>query len=73
MKALFTKRCQRCGLHYPARLTTCPHCAGLSDEQLKHIRAKHRAGGGYAYLGRLVIYIAGLILTIIVIYKLDHL
>ena len=70
---IFPNKCKRCGMRYPAVEGACPHCAGLSDEQLRSIRVKHGHKGGHdTDTGRLLIYIAGLAVVILVIYSLNQ-
>ena len=60
----FTSKCQRCGLRYPRNDTACPHCSGLTDQQVLHFKAKReREHRGNANLGRLFLYIAGLLVV----------
>ena len=37
---LHIKPCERCGLHYDKRESTCPHCGDLDDEGLKAMLAE---------------------------------
>lgn len=70
----FTRKCQRCGLRYPRNDTVCPHCAGLTDQQVSDIKARHeREHAGNANLGRLLLYIAGLIFVGMLIFMLNGL
>jgi hypothetical protein len=67
-----SKKCPRCGLRYPSDFATCTHCEGLTDEQVRAIKAKHkRQMIANDQLGRLLLYIAGLILIGIVILALQ--
>jgi hypothetical protein len=60
----FTRKCQRCGLRYAKGDTVCPHCSGLTDQQVVEIRARQeREHAGNANLGRLFLYIAGLLIV----------
>jgi hypothetical protein len=73
IKLRFTKKCPRCGLRYPEKEPVCPHCDGLSDEQVRRVRLRHRdALAGNGGLGRLLLYIAGLIIVVLVIYALRN-
>jgi hypothetical protein len=66
-----TRKCKRCGLHYAATETTCPHCSGLSNHELKHIRSKRNlVTRNHAYYGRMFFYALGLIVVVMIIYKL---
>lgn len=68
-----TRLCQRCGLRYSKKEPVCPHCDGLSDDQVRRIRLRH-AGlrGGSNGPGRLLLYIAGLVIVVMVIYVLKN-
>lgn len=69
----FSKKCKRCGLRYPERELVCPHCDGLTDEQVRRVRLRHnQALAGNAGLGRLLLYIAGLIIVVMVIFALNN-
>jgi hypothetical protein len=73
MKIMFRNKCQRCGLHYSANETVCPHCNGLTDQQVKQIKLKRGSKGtGNAMLDRVIIYTLGLIVVGVVIYKLNQ-
>jgi hypothetical protein len=73
LKIRFSVKCKRCGLRYPENETACPHCDGLSEDQLRRIRIRHRdALAGNAGLGRLLLYIAGLVIVVMVIYALNN-
>ena len=68
----FTKKCQRCGLRYPKKEEVCPHCTGLTDQQVREIRARHQSElAGNANIGRLFFYIAGLLVVGMLIYMLN--
>lgn len=71
IKVQLTRKCERCGLRYAASESACPHCSGLSDQQVLEIRARHRREQeGNANLGRLFLYIAGLLLVGLLIFTL---
>lgn len=73
IKIPFSVKCKRCGLRYPESEPVCPHCDGLSEDQLRRIRLRHRdALAGNAGLGRLLLYIAGLVIVVMVIYALNN-
>ena len=60
----FSKKCDRCGLRYPEKETSCTHCAGLSDKEVEELRTRHEdEHAGNANLGRLFFYIAALIVV----------
>ena len=44
------KNCSRCGLKHRRDLSSCPHCAGLSERELVEFKAQHaeqlKANGG---------------------------
>ena len=68
-----SSKCKRCGMRYPEHEAVCPHCDGLSDEQLRRIRLRHQNDlAGNSNLGRLLFYIAGLLLVVMVIYFLKQ-
>lgn len=72
IRVQLTRRCQRCGLRYPREQMNCPHCRGLTDEQVLKIRARHRRElMGNDQLGRLLFYIAGLLVVLLVIFSLS--
>ena len=57
-----TIKCPRCGLRYPKKDGTCPHCNDLTDDQVTELKAKYEAGqAGDVNLGHLFLYIAGLL------------
>lgn len=69
----FSHKCQRCGLRYPREETSCPHCTGLTDDQVLKIRARHRRElAGNDDLGRLLFYAAGLLVVAMVIFFLNR-
>jgi len=60
-------------LRYPREDTDCPHCTGLTDTQVLKIKARHRKElAGNDNLGRLLLYIAGLIVVAMVIFMLNR-
>jgi len=68
----YSTKCSRCGLRYPEKAPVCPHCDGLSEEQLRRIRLRHsRQLAGNANLGRLFMYVAGLLVVGMVIFYLN--
>ena len=68
----FTRKCKRCGLRYAEQEPVCPHCNGLSDEQVRRIKLRHNNMlAGNENLGRLLMYIAGLIIVGMVIFMLN--
>ena len=68
-----TNKCQRCGLSYPGSETVCPHCSGLTDQQVLDVKARHkREREGNADLGRLFLYIAGLLVVGMLIFLLNR-
>ena len=70
---MFRNKCQRCGLHYSANETVCPHCHGLTDQQLKEIRLKrYSKGAGSVRLDRVILYVLGLIVVAVIIYQLNQ-
>jgi len=73
LRISFTRKCRRCGLRYPEQETVCPHCNGLTDEQVRKIRLRHQNEQvGVANLGRLLLYIAGLLVVVMVIVLLNR-
>ena len=72
IKIKFSRKCHRCGLRYPEKEAVCPHCDGLTDEQVRRVRLRHMNSlAGNENLGRLLMYIAGLALVVMVIYMLN--
>ena len=68
----FTRKCHRCGLRYPKNDTVCPHCSGLTDQQVAEVKARReREHAGNANLGRLFLYIAGLLVVGMLIFLLN--
>ncbi len=68
----FTRKCKRCGMRYPENEPVCPHCDGLTDDQVRRIRLRHASYlAGNANLGRLFLYLAGLIIVVMVILLLN--
>ena len=57
------KKCNRCGLYYPASEEKCIHCSGLSEKELSELLDKiehtHQAN---SYLGLLFIALAGILI-----------
>ena len=55
----FSKKCKRCGLHYPRKEIQCVHCSNLTDievdELLQQKKKEHKTS---ANLGKLFFYIA---------------
>ena len=73
VKIRFGRKCPRCGLRYPVEDASCPHCTGLIDSQVLKIKARHRQQlAGNENLGRLLLYIAGLIVVALVIFSLNR-
>ena len=69
----FSQKCKRCGLRYPEKASVCPHCEGLTDDQVRRIRLRHQNSlAGHSSTGRLFMYIAGLIIVVLVIYMLNN-
>jgi len=59
-------------MRYPEKEPVCPHCDGLTDQQLRRIRLRHNNQlAGNANLGRLFLYIAGLFVVGMVIFYLN--
>ena len=60
-------------MRYPEKETVCPHCNGLTDEQVRKIRLR-RLNSQFegANLGRLLLYIAGLLVVGMVIFLLNN-
>jgi hypothetical protein len=68
-----SRKCQRCGLRYPQADNECPHCHGLTDDQLLKIRLRHKSTlAGNENLGRLLFSVAGLLLVLMVIFYLNR-
>ena len=68
----FTSQCKRCGMRYPEKEAACPHCEGLTDEQVRKFRLRHMNQlSANTKLGRLLLYIAGLFLVGMVIFVLN--
>lgn len=68
----FTSKCLRCGLRYPRNEAACPHCSGLTDQQVLDVKARHEhEQAGNANLGRLFLYIAGLLVVGMLIFMLN--
>lgn len=56
-------KCPRCGLYYPKKDITCPHCNDLTDDQATELKTKYKKGqAGDVNLGRLFLYITGLLI-----------
>ena len=56
-----SKECGRCGLQRPLE-DECPHCAGLSDTELMHLRARlEEEMKSSQNLGWLFMFVAALI------------
>ena len=67
-----TKKCKRCGLRYPQKESVCTHCTGLSEQDVQELMARYKnEQKGNANLGRLLLYIAALILIGMIILSLD--
>jgi hypothetical protein len=63
----FRKKCRRCGLYYPRREQSCPHCEHLSDDEVEQLKLEFEAEKeGNANLGKLFLYIAALILLLMI-------
>ena len=72
IRVKFTKKCSRCGLRYPEKDSVCPHCDGLTDEQVRSVRMRHKSQlAANSNFGRLLLYIAGLVLVGMVIFALS--
>lgn len=57
--------CHRCGLLYQKILDACPHCAGLTDDEVKQLvtqRARFRLG-----LGKVMMVGAIMIVVLLII------
>ena len=73
LKIRFTRKCDRCGLRYPEKDRACPHCSGLTDEQVRKVRLRHNNQlAAHSNLGRLLLYIAGLLIVGMVIFALHN-
>ena len=60
-------------MRYPGNEPVCPHCDGLDDGQLRKIRLRHKKEfAENANTGRLMFYIAGLVVVVMVIYFLKR-
>lgn len=59
-----SEKCQRCSLRYPARKDECPHCKGLSEQEVETLRQqalqRHLA---HAHLGKLFLILAIIIIV----------
>jgi len=63
-----TRKCPRCGLRYPRRAPSCPHCGGLSEAELEALRrrvAEEREAG--SRLGWLMLLGAGALAALVAI------
>ena len=68
-----TRKCKRCGLRYPQKESVCMHCTGLSDQEVEELKTRYKnEQKGNANLGRLLLYIAALILIGMIIFFLDE-
>jgi threonine synthase len=68
----FSRKCKRCGLRYPEKEPVCPHCDGLTDQQVRKFKLRHNNElAGNANLGRLLLYVAGLLVVGMVIFMLN--
>ena len=64
IKIKFTRKCKRCGLRYPRGEQACSHCTGLSEGEVQALKEKYEnEHAGNANLGRLFLYIAGLMVV----------
>lgn len=60
------KKCERCELRYDPRQGACPHCAGLDEQQLSHLREQQaRARAGNRSLGRGFLLTAGVLVLLL--------
>lgn len=51
-------------MRYPKKDGICPHCNGLTDDQVTELKAKYEAEQvGDVNLGRLFLYIAALLIV----------
>ena len=58
-----TIKCPRCGLRYSKKDNACPHCNGLTDDQVTELKAKYEAGQAEdVNLGHIFLYITGLLI-----------
>lgn len=64
-----TKRCERCGLRYPADAPRCTYCGDLPDVEIEALKLRvSEAHAGNARLGRwLLIAAAVLVLLLLMI------
>ncbi len=66
-----TKQCDRCGLQFTEDKDECPHCTGLSENELDELKRKieehHQSNSN---IGKLFLYFAVIVLVILVIVAL---
>jgi hypothetical protein len=59
-------------LRCPEKEPVCPHCDGLTDEQVRKFKLRHsNEFAGNANMGRLFLYVAGLLVVGMVIFMLN--
>jgi hypothetical protein len=60
-------------MRYPEKEPVCPHCDGLTDQQVRKFRLRHNNHlAGNENTGRLLLYIAGLLVVGMVILLLNQ-
>jgi len=66
-----SKKCPRCGLRYSKNASSCTHCTGLDDDQLRMIKARHRKrAAANDDFDKLLLLAAGLAVVIAIILAL---
>ena len=59
-------------MRYPEKEAVCPHCDGLTDQQVHKFKLRHSNNlAGNANLGRLFLYVAGLLVVGMVIFLIN--
>ena len=67
IKVKLVQRCHRCEMQYSRQLTQCPHCSGLTDEELVWFKQRRdQELQEIAGLGRVFVVLAIIVLIITV-------
>ena len=73
IKIRFTKKCARCGLRYPRKVVACTHCTNLSNKEVEKLQERYDSyHEGNANFGRLLLYIAALLILIMIVGNLSR-
>jgi len=61
-----TRKCERCGLRHTIDLQSCPHCTGLTDEQVVQLKKRFvREQIGNSRLGSKMLLAAGVLVLLV--------